>query len=92
MSKKSKKVKDEVKPTKTQDERMMEVGKLYAQLESLDILKLMPDEITNNIDLFIRTGQSYYIKYPFPELQRNIEVIMTNKKGFDCKINLLYKP
>lgn len=90
MGKKSRKVKAEPK-LKTEEVRRKEIDEFIRKLKDLDnIYDAFPEDLLQKMEEHVKTGCSYYEKRPWKKLNRDIELILTNKDGFQNKVNLLY--
>lgn len=77
--------------TKSELQRRNEIECITDKLKILGISELIPEDVTNAIGDHIKNGTNYYLKHPWPEMKREIELILNNKPTIQNRINLLYK-
>ena len=76
---------------KTEEQRRNEIDIITGKLKLLEIADIVPQEIKDKIEVHIKNGTNYYLKHPWPEMKRDIELILNNKISIQNKMNLLYK-
>lgn len=76
---------------KTRELRENEMNTLLDKLRMLNIDTIFPQIIMDNIKDHIENGTDYYLKHPWPEMNRVIELTLNNKCSIQNKINLLFK-
>ena len=91
MGKKSRKATEPINSSKSQEQRASEIDCIANKLKVLGIYELIPEEVSKKIEDHILNGTNYYLKHPWPEMKREIELILNNKPTIQNRINLLYK-
>lgn len=76
---------------KTRDIREAEVNVITDKLRMLNIDGIFPAVLLENMRDHIENGTNYYLKHPWPEMNRVIELVLNNKLSIQNRINLLYK-
>ena len=76
---------------KTREIREAEVGVIIDKLRMLNIEGIFPVVLLENMRDHIENGTNYYLKHPWPEMNRVVELVLNNKLSIQNRINLLYK-